>query len=404
MNQMTEPTEKIESVPLLDFQRVTEGEKVRLREAFARVLDSGYFILGPEVAAFEQECSDYFGVAHSLGVSSGTDALLLAMMALGIGPGDEVVCPTYSFFATAGTIARLGAKPVFVDVHPCCYNALPDAIADAITDRTKAIMPVHLYGQCSDMKSILAIANERGIPVVEDAAQAIGAKCDAGTSAAMGTIGCISFYPTKNLSGFGDGGLVTTNDDELRQRLDSLRVHGWGPKYYHKHVGGNFRMDAIQGALLRLRLPNLDAVAARRRENAAFYTEALTAAGVGFVPDSVCGGAVSDDQAGDAADGKLGLPPRCAIDHTFNQFVVQVPDRIGRDALRATLTEKKIGTEVYYPVCLHEQECFAELGHREGDFPVSEAAARRTLALPIFPGLARAELQYVVDALIAALR
>ena len=393
-------SESITSVPLLDFRRLPDAEKEACRAAFDRVLESGAFILGPEVQAFESECSEYLGVEHSLGVSSGTDALILAMMALKIGPGDEVICPTYSFFASAGAIARLGAKPVFVDVHPCCYNLHPEAVAAAITPRTKAIMPVHLYGQCADMAAIQAIATDRGIPIVEDAAQGIGARCEQGMAAAMGTIGCISFYPTKNLSGFGDAGLVTTNDPELRTRLDSLRVHGWGPKYFHKHIGGNFRMDGIQGALLRLRLPQLDAAAAQRQKNAVFYTDALTAADVAVVPPTVCGDVAAAFDCGD----RLGLPPQCSENHTFNQFVVRVPARVGRDALSATLTAKNIGTEIYYPLCLHQQECFADLGHGAGDFPVSEAAADCTLALPIFPGLSQQELQYVVDGLVSALR
>lgn len=395
-------TETITQVPLLDFRRLDESEKDAYREAFNRVLESGAFILGPEVQAFEAECSAYLGIEHALGVSSGTDALLLAMMALSIGPGDEVICPTYSFFATAGAIARLGATPVFVDVHPCCYNLHPEAVAAAITPRTKAIMPVHLYGQCADMAAIQDLACEHNLPIIEDAAQGIGASCDRGKAAAMGLLGCISFYPTKNLSGFGDGGLVTTPDPDLRTRLDSLRVHGWGPKYFHKHVGGNFRMDGIQGALLRLRLPQLDELAARRRQNAAFYTEALTAADVAVVPPSVCHPG-ADAGAFDCGD-RLGLPPLCAPVHTYNQFVVRVPASVGRDRVRDLLSTRKIGTEIYYPLCLHQQECFRELGYGPGSFPVGEAAAEVTLALPIFPSLTEAELSYVVDGLVAAMR
>lgn len=391
---MTDPAR---GVPLLDFKRISDADKAAYRQAFARVLDSGYFILGPEVQAFERECADYIGVDHALGVSSGTDALLLAMMALGIGPGDEVLCPTYTFFASAGTIWRLGARPVFVDSQPCCYNMCPADLASKITERTKAIMPVHLYGQAADMASILEIARKHDIPVIEDAAQAIGAECSAGRSGAMGTIGCISFYPTKNLSGFGDAGLVTTNDPELQQRMDSLRIHGFGPKYYHKHVGGNFRMDAIQGALLRLRLPELDQAAERRRYNARFYTEALVDAGVGVVQSSSCGGASLLD-----LEGKIGLPTTCSTVHTYNQFVIRVPARVGRDALRSRLADQNIGSEIYYPLCLHQQECFAELGYGAGDFPVAEAAAASTLALPIFPELRDDELQTVASALIAA--
>ena len=396
---MTAPTtDRVTGVPLLDLKRVSEADKVDFQASFARVLESGCFVLGPEVEAFERACAEYIGVSHALGVSSGTDALLLALMALDIGPGDEVICPTFTFFATAGTVWRLGAKPVFVDVHPCCYNPDPAAIAAKITDKTRAIMPVHLYGQCADMTAIGSLAVERGIPVVEDAAQAIGSSCAAGRAGSMGTLGCISFYPTKNLSGFGDGGLITTDDTALHGRLSSLRVHGWGPKYYHKQVGGNFRMDAIQGALLRHRLPRLDHISNRRRENAAHYTQALTEAGVGAVLPSVCGtsGGVID------LEGKLGLPAQCTSGHTFNQFTIRVPDHIGRDALCEALTAANIGTEIYYPVCLHEQECFAELGG--GAFPVAEAAARSCLSLPIFPELTVAELDYVVNAVVAACR
>jgi dTDP-4-amino-4,6-dideoxygalactose transaminase len=411
-DDMTETENPITRVPLLDFTRVPESDKEAFRAAFDRVLASGVYILGSEVSAFEQECAAAFGVRHALGVSSGTDALLVALMALGVGPGDEVICPTYTFFATAGTIWRLGARPVFVDSHPCCFNAVPEAIEAAITPATKAILPVHLYGQCADMAAILALAARHDIPIVEDAAQAIGARCDlgsgrAGVAAAMGTIGCISFYPTKNLSGFGDAGLLTCNDDALVTRLDSLRVHGWGPKYHHKLVGGNFRMDAIQAALLRLRLPELGAVAARRRENAAFYRDALLAADLAQVMPSLCdrrsGAAGYADGTGQPED-RLGLPPICADDHTFNQFVIRVPRRIGRDRLRASLTERGVGTEIYYPLCMHQQECFASLGHAAGEFPVAEAAAETTLALPIFPGLTQAELHYVVDALVASCR
>ena len=389
---MTDPAP---SVPLLDFKRIPDEDKAACREAFARVLDSGFFILGPEVQAFERECAEYVGSQYALGVSSGTDALLLAMMALGIGPGDEVLCPTYTFFATAGTIWRLGAKPVFVDSQPCCYNMCPEDLARKITSRSKAVMPVHLYGQAADMSSILRLAQDHGLHVIEDAAQAIGAECSAGRAGAMGTVGCFSFYPTKNLSGFGDGGLVTTDDPDLLHRMDSLRIHGFGPKYYHKHVGGNFRMDAIQGALLRLRLPQLDAAAQRRRDNAAFYTRALVEAGVGVVQPSLCGGAETLD-----LDGRIGLPVTCAVGHTYNQFVVRIPERIGRDELRARLAEQQIGSEIYYPLCLHQQECFAELGYAAGDFPMAEASAASTLALPIFPELTQAELQAVADALI----
>ncbi|MCB9871790.1 MAG: DegT/DnrJ/EryC1/StrS family aminotransferase [Planctomycetes bacterium] len=388
----------VAAVPLLDLRRAPADEIQALQSVAARVIESGAFILGPEVEAFEKECADYIGAPFSLGVSSGTDALLLALMALEIGPGDEVVCPTFTFFASGGAVWRVGAKPVFVDSRPCCYNLDPASLDTVLGSRTRAIMPVHLFGQCADMTAVQAIAADRGIPVIEDAAQAIGARCAAGAAGAIGLMGCVSFYPTKNLSGFGDSGLITTGDPQLRTRLDSLRVHGWGPKYYHARVGGNFRMDALQAALLRLRLPRLDELAARRRANAAFYTEVLTGAGVAVVQPSVCRGEADGGTLD--LDGKIGLPAQCASDHTYNQFVIRVPEHLDRDRFRAGLAERNIGTEIYYPLGLHQQECFASLGHRPGDFPVAESAAASCLALPIFPGLTGAELGYVAEAVI----
>ena len=367
------------NVPLLDLTRVSDQQRAELREVAARVLDSGRYVLGPELTAFEQECADHVGAGYGLGVSSGTDALLVALMALDIGHGDEVICPTYTFFATAGTIWRTGARPVFVDSDEDTLNCSVADIEGKLTDKTKAIMPVHLFGQCADMAGILALAKARGLPVIEDAAQAIGAACDAGRAGAMGTIGCLSFFPTKNLGGFGEGGLVTTDDVELYERMRQLRVHGMEPKYHHAFVGGNFRMHELQAALLRVRLRHLDDATAARQRNAAFYDERFTAAGVG-----------------------IGLPKATTKRHTYNQYVIRVPQGVDRDAARTRLTEAGVGNEVYYPIPMHQQECFRALEGRPGDHPVAEQAARETIALPIFPELTEAELAYVVEQVVAA--
>jgi dTDP-4-amino-4,6-dideoxygalactose transaminase len=367
-------------VPLLDLQAQYRPLREALLEAVTRVCDSQRCILGDEVAALERELADYLGVAHALGVSSGTDALVAALMALEIGAGDEVITPTFSFFASAGSVVRVGARPVFVDIDPVTYNLDIDAVARAITPRTKAIMPVHLYGQAADMTALLAVAKAHGLAVIEDAAQAIGAK-DGGTAVGgLGTIGCFSFYPTKNLGAFGDGGLVTTNDPALFERLRLLRDHGQHPKYHHAIVGGNFRLDAIQGAVLRVKLPHLAAWTEGRRRNAARYRALFAEAGL----DSI-----------------IALPSeRPHAYHIYNQFVVQVPDR---DRVRAHLTSLGIGTEIYYPVPFHRQACFANLGHPVDAFPRADAAAARVLALPIYAELEDRQLQQVVTALGRAL-
>jgi dTDP-4-amino-4,6-dideoxygalactose transaminase len=375
--------EKPKSVPLLDLTRNPPDLMAELNEAFQRVLASGHFILGPEVEAFEKECAAYVGAKHAFGVSSGTDALLVALMALGIGPGDEVICPTYTFFATAGTIWRTGARPVFVDSEPATYNIEPDAVAAKITPRTKAIMPVHLFGQCAEMGPILDLARKKSIPIIEDAAQAIGSEYQGRRAGTMGQIGCFSFFPSKNLGGFGDAGLVTTNDDALAEKLKILRVHGGKPKYYHSVVGGNFRIDALQAALLRPKLRRLDGWTARRQANAATYTRLFNEARV--------------------ADTKLGLPVVRQSRHIYNQYILRIRGAGARDALMKQLKERGIGTEIYYPVPMHSQKCFAELGHKEGDFPVAEAAARETLAIPIFPELSDAELAHVAAQVVEAL-
>ncbi|MBI5850873.1 MAG: DegT/DnrJ/EryC1/StrS family aminotransferase [Planctomycetes bacterium] len=369
-------------VPLLDLTRTEPLLQAELREAFERVLRSGQYIMGPELTAFESECAAFISAKHALGVSSGTDALILALMALGIGPGDEVICPTYTFFATAGAIWRVGARPVFVDIEPSTYNCDPAAIRAKIGSRTRAIIPVHLYGQSADMDAILAAAGD--IPVIEDAAQAIGTKCGSTQVGALGTFGCFSFFPSKNLGCLGDGGLLTTDDGSLAEKARILRVHGAEPKYHHHVVGGNFRLDALQAAFLRAKLPRLPAGTAARRRNAAKYRECFEEAGV--VAESPI----------DVGAGEIGLP-FARRDHTYNQFVVRVRCR---DELRKWLASRGIGTEVYYPVPLHEQECFASLQHRAGEFPHAERAARETLALPIFPELSDGELRHVADSAI----
>jgi dTDP-4-amino-4,6-dideoxygalactose transaminase len=362
------------AVPLLDLKIQYQSIKADLDAAVARVIESQYFILGPEVAAFEQEVAAYTGVTHAIGMSSGTDALLAALMALEIGPGDEVITSTYSFFATGGVIARLGATPVFVDIDPHTYNIDPTAAAEATGDRTKVIMPVHLYGCVADMDPILASAGGH-ISVIEDAAQAIGAFDARGRRAgSIGDMGCFSFFPSKNLGGFGDGGMTVTNDDDFAHRLKLLRTHGSEPKYYHSIVGGNFRLDALQAAVLRVKLRHLDGWTAGRRSNAQRYRELFDDA---HLTDRVT---LPVDEPG----------------HIYNQFVVRVSDR---DALRAHLADCGIGTEIYYPVPLHMQECFTALGYGAGDLPHAEAAARETLALPIYPELNDAQLVHVVESI-----
>lgn len=360
-------------VPLLDLKLQYASIKQEIDEAMHQVVDSQYFVLGPEVAAFEEEIAAYSDTSFGIGMSSGTDALLAALMALDIGPGHEVITTPYSFFATAGTIARLGAKPVFADIDPASFNIDPALIEDAVTDRTKAIMPVHLYGRVADMERIMAVANRHGIPVIEDAAQAIGATDMQGRQAgSIGAMGCFSFFPSKNLGGFGDGGMTVTNDTALADLLRKLRMHGMEPKYYHDLVGGNFRLDALQAAVLRVKLRYLPGWSDARRANAARYCTLF--ANYNLMNDVV----LPIDEPG----------------HIYNQFVIRVANR---DALQKHLKDNGVGTEVYYPVSLHEQKCFDYLGLKTGMFPVSERAAVETLALPIFPELRDEQLEHVVQ-------
>ena len=358
-------------VPLLDLRLQYASIRDDILSAVTRVCDSQQFIMGPEVERLESEIASTIGVPHAVAVSSGTDALLVALMALGVGAGDEVIVPTFSFFATAGAVARVGATPVFVDIDPETLMLDVDRVRAAITTRTKAIMPVHLYGLCADMTALTAAAG--GIHVIEDAAQALGASYQGRPAGALGTIGCFSFFPTKNLGGFGDGGLVTTGDEALAARVRLLRNHGAHPKYIHHEVGGNFRLDALQAAVLRVKLPHLHDWNRKRRANAVTYRELFANAGLA---------------------GRVRLPPEPAgRTHIYHQFVVRVPER---DSVRAHLASRGVGTEVYYPLPFHRQPCFAHLGYGREAFPNADAAAADVLALPIYPELTAEQQQHVV--------
>lgn len=363
-------------IPMLDLGAQNEPLLPAIREAFERVMRSSAFVLGAEVEAFEREVAALLGVRHALGCSSGTDAELLALMALGVGPGDEVITTAFTFFATAGGIARLGARPVFVDVDPRTLNLDPAQAEAAITSRTKAIVPVHLYGQPADMVAFQAIAERRGVPILEDAAQSVLARCDAGMTSSIGLAGWLSFYPTKNLSAFGDAGLVTTNDDALAARMRQLRNHGSSERYHHELLGGNFRLDGLQAAVLRVKLGHLAGWTERRRALAARYDRLFREAAI--------------DPA------RFAPLERVEAGHVYHQYVVQSPER---DRLREHLQEARIASEIYYPIPLHLQPCFEGLGQRAGSLPISERAAREVLALPIDPTLSDAQIDRVVDAI-----
>jgi dTDP-4-amino-4,6-dideoxygalactose transaminase len=358
-------------VPLLDLKSQYARIRSDVREAIDRVCDSQHFILGPEVQELEKEVGTFCGTRFAIGVSSGTDALLAALMAVGVAHGDKVITTPYSFFATAGVIVRLGAQPIFVDIEPSTFNIDPHAVLDKMTPSIKAILPVHLFGRCADMDLLLEGGEKYGIAVIEDAAQAIGSRDERGRQAGtMGLAGCFSFFPSKNLGAFGDGGMIVTDDEKSADLLRLLRVHGSRPKYCHKVIGGNFRLDALQAAVLRVKLRSLPTWSESRRHNADRYRSLFREAGLDQVklPEDVPG-------------------------HIYNQFVIRVPDR---DRLRAFLQENGIETEVYYPIPLHLQECFKSLGYRVGDFPHAEAAARESLALPIYPELTEDQQKYVV--------
>jgi len=369
-------------VPLLDLKAQLKTIEKEVKAAVSDVIDSTRYIMGSKVSELEAQIAEYAGVEYATGVSSGTDALLISLMALDVGPGDIVITTPFSFFATAGVIARLGATPEFVDIDSDTYNLSPEALRkwfESETEkrnRVKAIIPVHLYGQCADMDPILEIAGRFGIPVVEDAAQAIGARYPSKTgtkkAGAMGMMGCFSFFPSKNLGGMGDGGMVVTNDATIDEKLKKLRNHGAKPKYYHALIGGNFRLDPIQAAILLVKLPHLDKWHSMRQENAAYYDENLVIKGV-----------------------KTPVVAYKREYHIYNQYVISVMEQ--RDELKNFLTENNIGTEIYYPVPFHKQECFKYLGYQPGDFPDSEYAATHTIALPIYPELTTEMQDYVIE-------
>ena len=368
-------------VPLLDLKSQYRTLKEEILEVTEEIFDSQYFILGPHVETLEKEIAEYCDTKHAVGVSSGTDALLISLMALGIGPGDLVITSTYTFFATAGCISRTGARPIFVDIDPDTYNIQPenlektlDALNPGERNRVRTITPVHLYGQCADMDPILGIAEKYNLSIVEDAAQAIGSDYRGRRAGAMGDFGCFSFFPSKNLGAFGDGGLVTTQSADLYERLITLRAHGSRPKYFHKMIGGNFRLDALQAAIVSVKLKRLDNWTEARRDNARKYRELFANAGL---------------------DDLVKLPVDKEERHIYNQFVILLKDK--RDDLQRFLMDAGVGTEVYYPVPLHLQECFSDLGYNKGDCPVAEHAAEHTLALPIYPELSDDQQEYVVE-------
>ena len=365
------------NVPLLDLQAQYASLRDDLMQAIERVMDSQRFVLGEEVRELENSIAQYCGAKHAIGCASGSDALLLALMALDLKPGDEVITTPFSFFATGAAIARVGARPVFVDIDARSYNLEPSRVADAITPRTRAIIPVHLYGQCALMDPLLEIGERRGIAIIEDAAQAIGATDNGRRAGSMGLIGCFSFYPTKNLGGAGDGGILTTNDDAIAVRLRRLRAHGGANEYQHEEIGINSRLDELQAAVLRVKLHSLDKWSDERARKAAFYSQLLNAADLSF---------------------PLITPQvRPTGRHIFHQYIVRAPGN--RDALMDHLKSRGVGTKVYYPIPLHRQECFSYLGYKEGDFLEAESAARETFALPAYPELTEAQQHYVVDAI-----
>ncbi|HMK34430.1 MAG TPA: DegT/DnrJ/EryC1/StrS family aminotransferase [Desulfomonilaceae bacterium] len=364
----------VTSVPLLDLKGQYQSIKTEIAEAMNTVLESQYFILGPEVEALENEIAQYCGCKYAIGVSSGTDALLVCLMALGIGTGDEVVTTPFTFFATVGSVLRVAGEVRFADINPDTYNVEPHLVENCITPKTKAIIPVHLFGQAVDMEPLLKIAEKHGIPVIEDAAQAIGTEYHGKRAGSLGIAGCFSFFPSKNLGAFGDGGIVTTNNAGLAESIRILRNQGSAPKYFHKLLGGNFRLDALQAAVLRVKLRHLDSWTEKRRENAAYYTRRFHELGL----------------AGDKI-----IPPAVIRErHVFNQYVIVAKNR---DKLREHLQSRGVATEIYYPVPMHLQECVADKRFKPGDFPVSERAAAEVLALPIYPELSTEQKEYVIS-------
>ena len=401
------------NVPLLDLKSQYESIKPEINAAIAEVCESQKFILGPQVKACEEAIATYCGCTHAVGVSSGTDALLVSLMADGIGPGDEVITTAYSFFATAGCIARLGAKPVFVDIDPVTYNIDPSRLQELITENTKAFLPVHLFGLMADMDPIMDIAKQRKLVVIEDAAQAIGAEYKGRRAGSIGHYGCFSFFPSKNLGAFGDGGMVVTNDPERADKLRVLRAHGSKPKYYHKLVGGNFRLDTLQAAIVLAKLKHLDDWTAKRQSNAKRYDavfegSGLVSSGLIRLPQTASYSMTKDQSTKDAGRSTVPglrspvspststLASTSSSRHIFNQYVIRVPRR---NDLQAFLKEHGVGTEVYYPLPLHLQECFSYLGLKVGDYPESEKAAKETLAIPVYPELSDDQAHHVVDSI-----
>jgi dTDP-4-amino-4,6-dideoxygalactose transaminase len=374
------------NVPLLDLKAQYSAIKAEIDAAVAEVMESQHFILGPKVDQCEKAIAAYSNCAHGIGVSSGSDALLACLIAEGIAAGDEIITTPYTFFATAGAIARLGATPVFVDIDPETYNIDPDQIAAKVTSRTRAIIPVHLYGQMADMDPVMEVAERHGLVVIEDAAQAIGAEYHGRRAGSIGHYGCFSFFPSKNLGAAGDAGMIVTNDARRAETLMVLRAHGAKPKYHHKIIGGNFRLDAIQAAVVSAKLPHLDSWTSRRQKNAARYDQLFEQAGL---TRSASGRAL------------VATPRVVANRHIFNQYVIRVARR---DELQADLKARGIGTEVYYPVPMHLQECFDYLGLKKGTFPESERAANETLALPIHPELRDEQAEYVVESVAESVR
>jgi len=361
-------------VPLLDLQAQYQSVKKEMLEKVQEVMESQRFILGPEVEQCEKSIAAYCGVNFACGVSSGTDALVIALMNEGIGPEDEVITPDYTFFATCGSVVRVGAIPVFADIDPATYNIDITQIESLITSRTKAIIPVHLFGQMADMTPLMKIAEKHGLVVIEDAAQAIGTEYEGKRAGSFGRYGCFSFFPSKNLGCFGDGGMVVTQDPDVIKQLQVLRNHGADPKYYYKRIGGNFRLDALQAAVVNVKLKHLDRWSEARQKNAKRYEKLFSEAGI---------------------DAMLQLPKVIHGRHVFNQYVIRIEDR--RDELMNFLLRNEIGCEIYYPRPMHLQECFADMGHRQGEFPESEKACRETLALPIFPEMKEDQQDFVVE-------
>ena len=361
-------------IPLLDIPASYDEILADVEKNIGQVIQSGQFILGPIVEELEKKISAYCGTSYAVGVSSGTDALLISLMAAGIGEGDEVITSPFTFFATAGSIARLGARPVFVDIEKDSFNIDPNRIEQSITNKTRAIIPVHLYGQSVNMDPILALARKSNLVVIEDAAQAIGSEYQGQRAGSMGDYGCFSFFPTKNLGGFGDGGMVTMSSEDIYNQVKTLRVHGSSLKYYHEVIGGNFRIDALQAGIILAKLKYLDQWTEKRRENAKTYGRLFKERGL-------------TDQ--------LTIPSEVAQRHVYNQYVIRVQKK--RNELRSFLSENNVSTEIYYPLPLHLQDCFASLGYKKGAFPESEKAANETIALPIFPELTQNQISHVVN-------